>query len=98
MTKEEIKQINDTTWVRKTTILSSFFIGWALTIGGFLAPPLGVIDNSIIIILGESLTYVGAALGLKEYADRSILLLKRNIDKDGNRNLENSEENNQEPV
>ena len=96
MTKEEIKEINSTTWVRKTTILTSFFLGWALTIAGFIAPPMGVVDNSIIIILGESLTYVGAALGLKEYADRSILLLKSNIEKYGN--LENSEENEQEPV
>ena len=96
MTKEEVKRINDTTWVRKTTILVSFALGWLITIAGFIAPPMGVVDNSVIIILGESLTYVGAALGLKEYADRSILLLKSNIEKYGN--LENSKENEQEPV
>lgn len=76
MTKEEIKQINDTTWVRKTTILSSFILGWALTIAGFIVPPMGVIDNSVIIILGQALTYTAVGVGLKEYADITIAKFK----------------------
>lgn len=76
MTKEQIKQINDTTWVRKTTILSSFILGWALTIAGFIVPPLGVIDNSVIIILGQALTYTAVGVGLKEYADITIAKFK----------------------
>ena len=98
MTKSDIKEINNTTWVRKTTILASFILGWAITIAGFIAPPLGVVDNSVLIILGESLTYVGAALGLKEYANKSILLLKSNVEKNESGNLENSKENEQESV
>lgn len=82
MTKEEIKQINDTTWVRKTTIFTSFILGWALTIGGFLAPPLGVIDNSVLIVLGQTLTYTAVGVGLKEYADLTIAKLDKKINKD----------------
>lgn len=96
MTEKQIKEINSTTWVRKTTILTSFALGWLLTIAGFIAPPIGAVDNSVIIILGESLTYVGAALGLKQFADKTILLLKNNIEKHGN--LENSEENEQKSI
>lgn len=76
MTKEQIKQINDTTWVRKTTIFTSFILGWALTIAGFIVPPMGVIDNSVIIILGQALTYTAVGVGLKEYADITIAKFK----------------------
>lgn len=76
MTKEEIKRINDTTWVRKTTIFTSFILGWALTIAGFIVPPMGVIDNSVIIILGQALTYTAVGVGLKEYADITIAKFK----------------------
>lgn len=76
MTKEQIKEINSTTWVRKTTILCSFFLGWALTIAGFIVPPMGVIDNSVIIILGQALTYTAVGVGLKEYADITIAKFK----------------------
>lgn len=76
MTKEEIKRINDTTWVRKSTILASFILGWVLTIAGFIVPPMGVIDNSVIIILGQALTYTAVGVGLKEYADITIAKFK----------------------
>ena len=69
MKNNEIKELNATTWVRKTTILGSFFLGWLITICGFFAPPLGIIDNSILILFGENLTFVGAAIGLKSFAD-----------------------------
>ena len=82
MTKEEVKRINDTTWVRKSTVLSSFILGWALTIAGFIVPPMGVIDNSVIIILGQALTYTAVGVGLKEYADITIAKFKdKNTDK-----------------
>lgn len=76
MTNKEIKQLNDTTWVRKTTILTSFVLGWLLTIAGFIAPPMGAVDNSVIIILGQALTYVAVGVGLKEYADITIARFK----------------------
>ena len=69
MTEKQIKEINSTTWVRKTTILTSFALGWLITIAGFIAPPMGVVDNSVIIILGQALTYVAVGVGLKTYAD-----------------------------
>jgi hypothetical protein len=76
MTNKEIKEINNTTWVRKTTILTSFALGWLLTIAGFIAPPTGVIDNSVIIILGQALTYTAVGVGLKEYADITLAKFK----------------------
>lgn len=85
MTKEEIKEINSTTWVRKTTTIGSFVLGWLLVFFGFFAPPLGVIDNSVIIIFGQVMMFVGCAIGLKSYADISIARieeLNKKINKD----------------
>lgn len=41
-----------------------FMVGIVLVLAGFLAPPLGVIDSSVLIALGEILTFAGALLGV----------------------------------
>lgn len=39
-------------------------VGCLLLLGGFYAPPLGVIDSSLLIAFGEILTFVGALFGI----------------------------------
>ena len=39
-------------------------IGSSLLIAGFIVPPLGVIDSSVLISFGEILTFVGALFGI----------------------------------
>ena len=39
-------------------------IGSSLLIAGFVVPPLGVIDGSVLIAFGEILTFVGALFGI----------------------------------
>ena len=39
-------------------------IGCILLIAGFVVPPLGVIDSSVLIAFGEILTFVGALFGI----------------------------------
>ena len=39
-------------------------IGCRLLIAGFVVPPLGVIDSSVLIAFGEILTFVGALFGI----------------------------------
>lgn len=39
-------------------------VGCALLIAGFIVPPMGVIDNSVLIAFGEILTFVGALFGI----------------------------------
>ena len=39
-------------------------IGCALLIAGFIVPPLGVIDSSVLIAFGEILTFVGALFAI----------------------------------
>ncbi len=39
-------------------------VGIDLLIAGFIVPPLGVIDSSVLVAFGESSTFVGAILGI----------------------------------
>lgn len=39
-------------------------VGCGLLIAGFCVPPVGVIDNSVLIAFGEILTFVGAIFGI----------------------------------
>jgi len=58
------------------TVIGSFLVGWGLTIAGFCVPPLGVIDNTVLIVLGQALTYCGGGLGLKQYLNVRIEEIK----------------------
>ena len=51
----------------------AFIGGWVLTFWGFSLPPKGVVDNSVIVILGQCLTYAAAAFGLGEYIQYQIV-------------------------
>lgn len=39
-------------------------VGCGLLIAGFCVPPVGIIDNSVLIAFGEILTFVGAIFGI----------------------------------
>lgn len=39
-------------------------VGCGLLIAGFIVPPLGVIDSSLLIAFGEACSFVGALLGI----------------------------------
>ena len=39
-------------------------LGAGLLIAGFIVPPTGVIDNSVLISFGELLTFVGSLFGI----------------------------------
>ena len=39
-------------------------LGCGLLIAGFIVPPLGIIDSSVLVAFGETSTFVGAILGI----------------------------------
>ena len=55
-------------------------VGCGLLIAGFCVPPLGIIDNSVLIAFGEILTFVGAIFGI----DYSYKVKIKNNSKDEN--------------
>jgi len=40
------------------------FFGIGLLIASFIVPPTGVIDSSVLVAYGETLTFVGALIGV----------------------------------
>ena len=51
---------------------ASFVVGVTLTFLGLFLPPQGVIDNTVLVAVGQFLTLCAAGLGVKEYVDGSI--------------------------
>lgn len=39
-------------------------VGCGLLIAGFIVPPLGIIDSSVLVAFGETSTFIGAVLGI----------------------------------
>ena len=54
--------------------VASFIVGVVLTFLGLLLPPLGVIDNSVLVAVGQFLTLCATGLGVKEYVDGRIIM------------------------
>lgn len=52
--------------------VASFIVGVVLTFLGLLLPPMGIIDNSVLVAVGQFLTLAATGLGVKEYVDGSI--------------------------
>ena len=59
-------------------------VGCGLLIAGFIVPPLGIIDGSVLVAFGETSTFVGAVLGIdynykyQIYKSRIVNGLKEN--------------------
>lgn len=50
---------------KKLISLISLISGIALGVVGIILPPLGEIDNSVLIIVGQLLIYSSAVIGIK---------------------------------
>lgn len=66
------------------TAMGLVIIGCALLIFGFMVPPLGIIDNSVLVAFGETCTFSGALFGV-DYNYR----YKIHISSKGSANSEN---------
>lgn len=61
-------KINNTQQFIIACILLLF--GMGMLIAGFIVPPIGIIDNSLLVAWGETLTFIGAIIGI-DYSYRS---------------------------
>ena len=53
---------------RLTIAVILTIVGSGLLIAGFIVPPLGVIDSSVLVAFGETSTFVAAILGIENSA------------------------------
>lgn len=52
--------------------LAMLMFGCALTVAGFVVPPLGVISDSVLLVLAQCFIYAGSALGIDYYINMKI--------------------------
>lgn len=64
--------------------VASFVVGVVLTFLGLFLPPTGIIDNTVLLAVGQFLTLTAAGLGVKEYVDGSITRLQMRQETKGN--------------
>ncbi len=77
--KEKWKDLDLKTRIAYVTAVIAFVLGWVLTIAGFIAPPLGIVSDSVLWILGQSLVYAASVLGIGMYVTGSMRTMKRSI-------------------
>lgn len=58
-------------------------VGSGLLIAGFIVPPLGVIDSSVLVAFGETSTFVAAVLGI-DYSYKYQVTKNKFLDNRGN--------------
>ena len=85
-----------TFWLSRMTFCVCFFVSVGLIVGGFVVPPMGVIDGSVLTAIGElllfpTLLYAFRAieLGLRvkfQKGETSIEISKRKEDEDADKN------------
>ena len=59
--------------------IAAFTLGWAITIAGFIVPPLGQIDSTVLWVLGQSLLFSGSVIGISQYYSAQLRDFKGNI-------------------
>ena len=75
---------NDLNIKEKLAIISAcaaFIIGWALSIAGFIVPPIGEVHESILFILGQGLVYAASVFGIAAYFKAESVQMKEDISK-----------------
>ena len=61
------------------TAVAAFILGWALTIAGFIVPPIGDISNSVLWVLGQALIYAASVFGITSYFKSESVQMKRDM-------------------
>lgn len=61
--------------------VASFIVGVTLTFLGLFLPPVGVIDNTVLVAVGQFLTLCAAGLGIREYVNGKFYEFANNNNK-----------------
>lgn len=73
---KKIKEIID----KYTLSIIILFIGVAFCIASFIVPPLGDIDNSVLMAIGEIFSFTAAITGIETYGKNLVLKYKKDKD------------------
>lgn len=73
-------QLDIKTKIAYITAIAAFTIGWGLTVAGFIIG-VGVVSDSVLWILGQSLVYSASVFGVGMYVTNEVVGMKRSIRK-----------------
>ena len=62
--------------------IGAFIAGWTFTALGFFCEPVGEVSDSVLWILGQSLIFVGAIIGIAQYYSGQLNDFKRSVIQD----------------
>ena len=78
-TKDKLEKMTMKEKIAYGTCIAAFVIGWGLTIAGFIVPPMGVVSDSILWILGQSLLYCGAVVGISSHYGSEVKKFEKKV-------------------
>ena len=76
----EDKKFKDLSYKDKASYVSaiaSLCLGWGLLIAGFIVPPLGVIDATVLTVFGTVLIYAAAIFGIALYINDKTSIIQK---------------------
>ena len=73
------KDLDIKTKVAYISAIVAFIAGWGLTIAGFIVPPVGLVSDSVLWILGQALVYSASVFGVALYTTGAVRQMKREI-------------------
>ena len=76
--RESWSSLEIKTRIAYITAIVAFALGWALTIAGFIIGA-GIISDSVLWVLGQSLVYAASVLGIGMYVTGSVKHMKQTI-------------------
>ena len=59
--------------------LAAFTLGWALSIAAFIVPPMGIVDDGVLWILGQALLYAASVFGITGYFTAETVRLRHDM-------------------
>ena len=86
-----MKNLDTRTKLLYSTAVLGFVAGWVITFWGFNLPPEGVIDNTVIVVLGQAMTYSAGAFGVDKFIDYKIEREERRRTRNENQEVSNED-------
>lgn len=77
--KEKWSDLDLKTRIAYITAIVAFTLGWGLCIFGAIVPPLGMVSDSLLWILGQALLYAASVFGVGMYVTGSVKNMKMAI-------------------
>lgn len=63
--------------VTLSSAVFAILVGFGLTVAGFIVPPLGIISDSVLWVLGQALVYAGSIFGISTHYSSEVKKFKR---------------------